>query len=1167
MSQNITRVGSEFRINTYTFNAQKGPSIGEFSDGTFIVVWNSWEQDGSNWGIYGQKFNSNGTKVGGEFIINTYVAGSQYYPNIGTFNNGNFIIVWSNNGQGGSWEINGQKFNSNGTKLGTELYINTYTSYDCWYPEVETLIDSNFIVSWVDGNSFSKGQDGSGAGIYGQKFNSNGVRLGSEFQVHTYTIGHQWSPNIGAFNTGSFVIVWAEGDVANAHDRNSEGHGIYRQRSGIYGQKFDSNGLKLAHEFQVSTYPYGEQVTPKIIIFDDNSFIVVWNSYGQDGSGWGIYGQRFNYTGTKIGLEFQMNTNVHEDQIKPNIGRFSNGNFILTWESKNQGESNRKIHCQQFHYDGTKMGSEFQINTHSIGNQTAPDIGILTDNKYVIVWSGAGISDLEGIYGQMLQTNASTCDPVKSHSSLALISKTPTASEMSESALKTKTPILTSASPTPQCIYLPAQNILSYLYATFSLEVYDDRKDNALLPPGRIPMGWEIFKNSTDSDVPQEAKVGGYFGRAYFNKNTKEMIITHRGTELVDVFDFWNDAQMLFYVAPSQFKSASAFISHITLQCKGGINYLSFSGHSLGAALAELSTAKYLYPSVTFESPGTRDLINKLATNLSIKAEGINYAQSNILAYVSGPNIINTMKDHYGFLQRVFVCNQSYEKDFVKLLSHNSYAVYSVTVQHKMSHILDQFNSNTGNLRVLGHYTTWPSGTIIGCNGYNHYKSYDLNTFFWESYLHQHTSFSYFLLSRLKLTNSAALIGSGLLKAAIFLEQLVSKCPEEGVAITGDDVGNVVWGATNFDDVIHTGVGDDTHYLFGGNDKSYDSGGYDIYVYPNKKYGVNYIEDIGNVGEIRIGATKLQGKTYPIYRSYCSQISSNNTYLLESIEGISVFYLKFQDTGLLIFDSCDNSKNNILIHGYVWGGFGLELSTNTSTKVVVGSALGGILDCTISWACIATTVENITETILVKLGQRATLYGTSVGAKTFKILDSLVQNEDVSKRHFDTLESAGQIDIKLIKEGDYIDISNITQPIIQDNISQNGTDAFINIGESLIHIGIATNSNFINLTLSRNGLIEVNNIAMVFSNILGPNTTFVSSALQGVGTSLPNLTSASKIISQNPQYSSEGRVANISTYVQPDISSEIDISGGLSPSVSCPGMCIVGITFIILEVI
>jgi hypothetical protein len=49
-------LGSEFHVNTYTTNDQTFASVGADSAGNFVVVWTSYFQDGSDRGIFGQRY-------------------------------------------------------------------------------------------------------------------------------------------------------------------------------------------------------------------------------------------------------------------------------------------------------------------------------------------------------------------------------------------------------------------------------------------------------------------------------------------------------------------------------------------------------------------------------------------------------------------------------------------------------------------------------------------------------------------------------------------------------------------------------------------------------------------------------------------------------------------------------------------------------------------------------------------------------------------------------------------------------------------------------------------------------------------------------------------------------------------------------------------------------
>ena len=177
-------VGAEFQINTYTTGgSQAGQSVEGLPGGGFVVTWASTGQDGNSYGIYGQCYDLAGVTVGAEFQINTYTTGSQYGPSVAGLPGGGFIVTWESDGQdGNSDSIYGQRYNATAGKVGSEFQINTYTTGAQWRPSVASLTGGGFIVTWV-----SDGQDGDDYGIYGQRYNATGAAVGAEFQINIYT--------------------------------------------------------------------------------------------------------------------------------------------------------------------------------------------------------------------------------------------------------------------------------------------------------------------------------------------------------------------------------------------------------------------------------------------------------------------------------------------------------------------------------------------------------------------------------------------------------------------------------------------------------------------------------------------------------------------------------------------------------------------------------------------------------------------------------------------------------------------------------------------------------------------------------------------------------------------------------------------------------------------
>src|SRR6185503_19698871 len=176
--------GVEFQVNTYTTGAQRAPVVTSEPSGNFVVVWHSDAQDGSAYGIFGQRFAASGARQGGEFHVSSFTTGNQSSPRVASDAGGNFVVVWTGQGQdGNNYGVFGRRFDATGAPQGSEFQVNTYTTGLQASPSVAADEDGTFEVVWTTV------QDGS-YDIFGQRFDAAGVRQGSEFRVNSYTTGY-----------------------------------------------------------------------------------------------------------------------------------------------------------------------------------------------------------------------------------------------------------------------------------------------------------------------------------------------------------------------------------------------------------------------------------------------------------------------------------------------------------------------------------------------------------------------------------------------------------------------------------------------------------------------------------------------------------------------------------------------------------------------------------------------------------------------------------------------------------------------------------------------------------------------------------------------------------------------------------------------------------------
>ena len=186
-----TPAGSEFLVNTTTNNDQYDCRITALIDGRFVVTWTNYNETGeffeNEFGEYfsldssdlhAQIFNSDGTKAGDEFQLNTTSAGSQYQysSTITSLADGGFVVAWTmidEQQQNYSSVVRAQVFNANGGKVGSELLVNIPPIDQLDYqrgPKITALADGRFLIAWSDHAVIPSAEDGGNTGIRARIF-------------------------------------------------------------------------------------------------------------------------------------------------------------------------------------------------------------------------------------------------------------------------------------------------------------------------------------------------------------------------------------------------------------------------------------------------------------------------------------------------------------------------------------------------------------------------------------------------------------------------------------------------------------------------------------------------------------------------------------------------------------------------------------------------------------------------------------------------------------------------------------------------------------------------------------------------------------------------------------------------------------------------------------
>jgi len=298
--------------------------------GNYVVVWNSENQDGDEMGIYAQRYHVDGTPAGDEFRVNSRTNDSQRLPDVAMNAAGQFVIVWESEDQDGSgWGIFGQRYHADGTRSGWEFRANTLTADDQWKPGVAMDDAGRFVVAWQSHDT--PGDPRIIQGVYARLFDADSTPVGDEFLVSTATVDLE--PSAAMSPSGRFAIAWGT--------------------RGAYVRAYNADGTPGTGEIQVIAPLDYLARTATVEIADSGEFVVVGFA-NTSSSGSSVTSHRFDAEGRSLSPATTLASGITGNP-KPSIAMDARGRYIVTWYD---GSGLRAV---MFDSNGWAVGPEFSL--------------------------------------------------------------------------------------------------------------------------------------------------------------------------------------------------------------------------------------------------------------------------------------------------------------------------------------------------------------------------------------------------------------------------------------------------------------------------------------------------------------------------------------------------------------------------------------------------------------------------------------------------------------------------------------------------------------------------------------------------------------------------------------------------------------------------------------
>jgi hypothetical protein len=136
-------IGDDIRVDTVSSGIHASSAVAGLADGGYLIAW-----DG-NGDIHAQRFDAHGVAQAAPALVNSTVAGVQSAPAITALPDGGYVVTWESNGQDGSDAgVFMQRYAASGAMTGAETQVNTTSAGSQGSPSVTALTDGGFVVAW-----------------------------------------------------------------------------------------------------------------------------------------------------------------------------------------------------------------------------------------------------------------------------------------------------------------------------------------------------------------------------------------------------------------------------------------------------------------------------------------------------------------------------------------------------------------------------------------------------------------------------------------------------------------------------------------------------------------------------------------------------------------------------------------------------------------------------------------------------------------------------------------------------------------------------------------------------------------------------------------------------------------------------------------------------------
>ncbi len=326
--------GANFRVNVDGVGDQENPAAIGLANGGFFVAWQGGRQGFQR--VFGRLVGADGSLRSGDLPISSGAGEHQIDPSVTELTDGTILVVWSSYRQdgGSAYDAYGRIYSADGQPLGSEFRLNETQGLGRRSPAVAALSGGGFLAVWVserqggvrnNTDRFGRQLNGTGAptfevNLVARSFASGGVPLAGEIAV-SEAGALAANPAVVSLGTDRVLAAWTRRDPTSSANR----YDVACRALGV-------DGAPVGPERLVNNELYGDQYRPRLAK-TPHGVVAVWTSMGQDGSWEGVFGRWINHAGEPVGDDIAINTERGGGQVFPAIAADADGGLLVAWSS------------------------------------------------------------------------------------------------------------------------------------------------------------------------------------------------------------------------------------------------------------------------------------------------------------------------------------------------------------------------------------------------------------------------------------------------------------------------------------------------------------------------------------------------------------------------------------------------------------------------------------------------------------------------------------------------------------------------------------------------------------------------------------------------------------------------------------------------------------------